>query len=417
MTARLPQSFMLIAGEPSGDRLGAELVAALRTTNELNALPFPPRFFGAGGPLMKAEGVDLALDLTRHSVFGISDALRQYLKFRRFFWQLLRLAESRQPDAVILIDFAGLNRRFARALKNRIRSRLGAFRNWNPRFIYYVSPQVWASRESRARSLAQDIDLLLSIFPFEKDWYRARIPGLRVEFVGNPLVDRFTLDHSRTHRRNSDPLNGIQTSNFESTPASRRPLVLLLPGSRMRELETHMPIMLDAVAMIRTKEKIDARIILPSPELAAWARQRTHLAPDLEVRCETLAHSLPDADLAIASSGTVTMECAFFQIPTVVLYKTSWLTYEIGRRIIRVDSIAMPNIIGGEEIYPELIQHRATPEAISREALRLLNEPELRDRMRMKLKTVIAALGAPGASRRAAEAIIQLWRPSPSCFG
>lgn len=416
MTARLPQSFMLVAGEPSGDRLGAELVTALRSTSELRALPFPPQFFGAGGPLMRAAGVDLAIDLTKHSVFGISDALRQYLKFRRFFRQLLCLSELRHPDAVILIDFAGLNRRFARALKNRIRSRLGTFRNWNPKFVYYVSPQVWASRESRAYSLAQDIDLLLSIFPFEKDWYHARVPGMKVEFVGNPLVDRFKRTRIGKSLRNSGAANGAQNPKPESSPTSHRRLILLLPGSRTRELETHLPIMLGAVSKIQASEKIDARMILPSPELAAWASQRTHLVPDLDIRCEPLADSLPDADLAIASSGTVTMECAFFQIPTVVLYKTSWLTYEIGRRIIKVNFIAMPNIIGGEKIYPELIQHRATADTVSEEALRLLNNPALRERMKMKLARVTASLGGPGASQRAATAIIRLWRTAPCCF-
>ncbi len=172
-----PKTFMLIAGEASGDALAAELVSALNPkVLEVESAPttdvqplhteLAPRFFGAGGVRMAAAGVELAFDLTQHSVIGISDALKNYFKFRRLFNQLLKLAIERQPDAIICVDFSGFNRRFAHAIKQYVRRHLSEFTPWNPRLIQYVSPQVWASRPGRAYQMAKDYDLLLSIFPF-----------------------------------------------------------------------------------------------------------------------------------------------------------------------------------------------------------------------------------------------------------
>src|SRR5439155_16703601 len=164
-----PKSFMLIAGEASGDLLAAELVQALRDefaagepilTHDYQPLyaSLEPRFFGAGGPRMAAAGVDLAFDMTAHSVIGLSDALKKYFKFRRLFDQLYKLTLDREPDAIICVDFAGFNRRFAHAIKEYVRSHLDWFHAWNPKLIQYVSPQVWASREGRAYQMARDYD-------------------------------------------------------------------------------------------------------------------------------------------------------------------------------------------------------------------------------------------------------------------
>jgi lipid-A-disaccharide synthase len=182
---------MLIAGEASGDLLAAELVSALR--GQLFALDArsSPQFFGAGGSKVAAAGVELAFDLTRHSVIGISDVLKNYFKFRRLFNQLLALAIERRPDVVIGVDYGGFNLRFGHAIRQYVRKHPGG---WNPKIVQFVSPQVWASRPGRADLLAADYDLLLSIFPFEKDWYARRAPKLRVEFVGHPMVGRFNSE-------------------------------------------------------------------------------------------------------------------------------------------------------------------------------------------------------------------------------
>jgi lipid-A-disaccharide synthase len=379
-----PKTFMLIAGEASGDLLAAELVATLH-----GKLP-DAKFFGAGGAKMSAVGVELALDLTQHSVIGISDVLKDYFKFRRLFNQLLALAIERKPDVVIGVDYGGFNLRFGHAVKEYVRN--NPFSKWNPKIVQFVSPQVWASRPGRANQLAADYDLLLSIFPFEKDWYAQRVPKLRVEFVGHPMVDRFAKIDGR--RQMAD--------GVKKTPA-----VLLLPGSRKSELQRHLPVMLGALKMIQ--EKLPAakvKMVLPNESLLQLAKS---LGANLEIQIGNLPGALAQADVAIASTGTVTMECAFFGVPTVTLYKTSWLTFQIGIRIVTVKSLTMPNLMADEEVFPEFIQGGATPENLSRAALELLQDELRRTKIKSQLAKVVSSLGEPGAAGRAANAVLSLF--------
>ena len=405
---------MLIAGEASGDLLAAELVSALH-----GQLP-DAQFFGAGGAKMSAAGVELAFDLTQHSVIGISDVLKNILKFRRLFNQLLALAIERKPDVVIGIDFGGFNLRFGQAIKKYVRE--NPFSKWDPKIVQFVSPQVWASRPGRADKLARDYDLLLSIFPFEKAWYAQRVPSLRVEFVGHPMVERMQKEELRMQKSDN----------------SAAPKILLLPGSRKSELQRHLPVMLDALKLIQEKlPAAQAKMVLPNVRLLdelIWilaARTNTairstrpingplagQLANELINKCSPnfsfqigeLPWALAEADVAIASTGTVTMECAFFGVPTVTLYKTSWLTYQIAKRIVTVKSLTMPNLLAGEPVYPEFIQHDATPENLSRAALKLLQDEAQRTKIKAQLAKIIASLGEPGAAGRAANAILSLF--------
>ena len=395
---------MLIAGEASGDTLAAELVTSLspiltefeaQATTDLQPLraSLRPKFFGAGGPKMAAAGVELAFDLTSHAVVGISEVLRNYGKFRRFFDQLLGLARERQPDVIILVDYPGFNLRFAKAVMRHAQCRRGSFGNWNPKIVCYVSPQLWAWHESRVHQIARDVDLMLSIFPFEREWYAKRAPKLRVEYVGHPLVDRY------------------QSAQFKSISSSERnstPLLLLLPGSRARELNEHLVVMLETVERIAGTRPIRAQMVLPNQDLVRQAKRYFPVRLNLEVTSSGLEQGLRDADLAIASSGTVTMECAFFGVPTVVIYKTSWSNYWLAKHFLKVEFLAMPNLLANEEIYPELIQQEATAEGIAAEALNLLNDGSRRSAIKSKLRTVIQSLGSPGASFRAARAIVRL---------
>ncbi len=394
---------MLIAGEPSGDLLAAELVEAIRS--EMAAGPpvpttdyqplrtsLEPRFFGAGGPRMSAAGVDITFDLSAHSVIGVSDVFRNLLKFWSFFRRLQRLALDREPDAIICVDFSGFNRRFAHAVKAHVRKHHDWFHDWNPRLIQYISPQVWASRPGRARHMARDYDLLLSIFPFEKDWYAQHTPGFRVEFVGHPMLDRYATVEKRTSPRDS------------ATP----PIVVLLPGSRPGELARHLPVLLPAVEkMLAAMPGLHSRMVLPNEPLAVQAK--SFAAPaSLKIQVGGLIEVLTNADLAIASTGTVTMECAYFGVPTVALYKTSWSNYQIGKRVVKVRFLAMPNLLANEEVFPEFVQDAATPDKIAEAGLALLRDQERRARTRAKLAEIIASLSGPGANRRAARAILKL---------
>lgn len=375
----IPKTFMLIAGETSGDLLASELVSALR---ELSP---DAKYFGAGGPKMSAAGVDLAFDMTQHAVTGVTDVLKNILKFRRLFNQLLATALERKPDAIIGIDYGGFNLRFGHAVKEQVRRHPGV---WNPKIIQFVSPQVWASRPGRANRLEADYDLLLSIFPFEKDWYAQRVPKLRVEFVGHPMLDR-------SQRPAASSRTGMP------------PRVLLLPGSRKSELQRHLPAMVGALKLIRAKmPSVEARMVLPNELLASLAQ-----SPEMnvEIQIGRLPDALARADVAIASTGTVTMECAFFGLPAVTLYKTSRLTYEIGKRLVTVKSLTMPNLLAAETVYPEFIQDDATPENLAGAALELLQDQARREKIKLRLAQIIASLGEPGATQRAALAVLSLF--------
>jgi lipid-A-disaccharide synthase len=404
-----PKTFMLIAGEASGDLLAAELVSALLAASKSSEDGRAPQFFGAGGTKMSAAGVELAFDLTQHSVIGISDVLKNYFKFRRLFNQLLALAIERKPDVVIGVDYGGFNLRFGHAVKEYVRN--NPFSKWNPKIVQFVSPQVWASRPGRADKLAADYDLLLSIFPFEKDWYAQRVPQLRVEFVGHPMVERMKSE--------------LRSQKSEVSATS--PKILLLPGSRKSELKKHIPIFYEAARLIRMSNKTaNFLMVLPNQSLAdlaktIWDSKWTvpfsvekkdfhELARALNFQIGNLPSALTQADVAIASTGTVTMECAFFGVPTVTLYKTSWFTYEIAKRIVTVKSLTMPNILASEEIYPEFVQGDATPEHISRAALELLQDESRRTKIKAQLAKIVSSLGEPGAAGRAATAILSLFK-------
>jgi lipid-A-disaccharide synthase len=374
---------MLIAGEASGDLLAAELVSALR-----EKLP-DAKFFGAGGAKMSAAGVELSFDMTQHAVIGFTDVLKNYFKFRRLFHQLLALAIERKPDVIIGVDYGGFNLRFGHAIKEFARYDSG---DWHPKIVQFVSPQVWASRPARADLLARDYDLLLSIFPFEKNWYAKRAPQLRVEFVGNPLVDRLKAE---SEKRKAE------------IKVKESPTVLLLPGSRGSEVEKHFAILMAALELIQEKlPEAKGLVIFPNESLAKSVK----IDEGLEFRVGNLPEALAQADVAIASTGTVTMECAFFGVPTVTLYKTSWLTYEIGKRLVTVKSLTMPNLMAGEEVFPEFIQSAATLEKIAAAALELLQNESRRQKIKLQLKKIIASLGEPGAANRAASAILNLFK-------
>jgi lipid-A-disaccharide synthase len=432
-----PLKIMLVAGEPSGDQLAAELVTALRS--EL-ATRFPdqePVFFGAGGPKMAAAGVTLRLDLTQHSVIGLIEVLKRYRQFKRIFDDLVSYALEQRPDVVIGVDFGGFNLRFAKALKTRIgratapsvgqaddgaaKAAAGQGQGvageapssaastpaarqemssdlWRPKLVQFVSPQVWASRPGRAGTIAATHDLLLSIFPFEKAWYAKRHPKLKVEFVGHPAADRFAGQGSTF---------GVE--RYGLTVPDSKIRVLVLPGSRLSELKRHLPVVLAAAKQLRAQTGCDVSMVLPNEALMAFAMPFIKAVDcTLEIQTGGLEEELRRATVAIASTGTVTMECAYFGVPTVALYKTSWSTYQIGKRIVTVKYLAMPNILADEIVFPEFIQSAATPENLAAATLELLNNPRRRQAVQETLGRIVRSLGEPGAARRAATAVADL---------
>ena len=229
---------MMSAGEASGDLLAAEWVRSFRAI----AGPVPPIFFGAGGANMAAAGVELSVDLTRHALIGIP-TYGQYRRLRHIRDALIAEAVRRQPDLFIGVDFFGFNGSLAREIRAASSDATRPFHNWRPKIVQYVSPQVWASRPGRAQRMSQSHDLLLSILPFEKEWYRQQAPTLRVEFVGHPLADR--------HRH--------RPIRQEAIPRA----IVLLPGSRKGELLRHLPLVLEAGERLKREFGVVARLNLP----------------------------------------------------------------------------------------------------------------------------------------------------------
>jgi lipid-A-disaccharide synthase len=393
---------MVIAGEASGDVLAAELVLALR---RMFPVPCdPPAFFGAGGPRMAAAGVDLAFDMTAHSIIGLWEAVQRYRHFRTLMDRLLDLACSRLPDVIVCVDFSGFNRRFVQALRRRIGSAGRPFHNWHPKIVQYVSPQVWASRPGRAQGMDQDYDLLLSLFPFEAAWYARRAPRLKVTFVGHPIADRYrgVPNLARPMTAPAAIAPGLPA------PTTEEPTVAILPGSRVSELARHLPVMLEAWGELsRRHPEARAVMVLPDQNLQDLARSFSPPA-HMTLQVGGLDQVLSIARVAIASTGTVTLECAWFGVPTVALYRTSWSTYQIGRRLVTVRFLAMPNLLANEVLFPELIQDAATPDAIAAAAGSFLNDSQACDRLRARLLALMDSLGGPGASERAARAILEL---------
>ena len=378
---------MILAGEPSGDALAADLVSEIRRA--IGKGDLIPSFFGIGGPKLKDAGVDLLENMTRLTVFGLFAVARRFFHFKRIFRRVLEEAKQRQPKWIILVDYGGFNLRFAKALRSWSDRKANLFTNWTPRIVYYVPPQVWASREGRAAVLASTVDLVISIFPFEKDWYRKRFPNLPVRYVGDPMATRF--------RHFSSPANA-------SALSGSLPQIALLPGSRPQEIRRHLPLMLEAFEKLRRHQKCQATVVAPHPDL--MQRFQTMLPSDVKLQIGNAAEVLQRSTVAIAASGAVTRECAYLRVPTVVIYKLPWLDYQIAKRAVKIRHIAMPNILAGETIFPELIQNAATPQAIAREAVRLLDSKE-RVRITAALERVTLSLDSPGASRQAAREIIE----------
>ena len=330
---------------------------------------------------MAAAGQDQLFDMTAHAVLGLVEVLKKYYKFRKFRDQILDLAKRERPDAVVLIDSSGFNLRLSPSLRRDLPG---------TRMIYFVSPQVWASRAGRVKTIQRDIDLLLAILPFEKAWYEKAAPGFNVQWVGHPVLDRI--------RKNDE---------VEPNPN----LIALLPGSRRTEVEKHLPVLWDA-ALLMGRERPGLKFVLlaPNEAIQKYAQEMVakFAAPNFDFECNVgyaISH-LSRCSLALVASGTASLECALVGIPQIVIYRVHPITYFAGKRVVKVKYLSLINVMANEAIVPEFIQDALEPNAVAKEALELLNNPQRREAMKRSVAQVVATLGEPGASKRAAEAIL-----------
>ncbi len=365
----------LVAGEASGDARGAELMGALREQAP------GVEFFGAGGPQMRSLAGGEFFDWADEAVVGLWDVLKKYGYFRAQFRRMLGEIDRLRPDALVLIDYPGFNLRLAKAVRARMPE---------VKIIDYISPQVWAWNRGRIPEMARYLDLMLCIFPFEKPLYEAS--GLHTEFVGHPMLDSLAAKRLGIERE--------------------RDLVALLPGSRGKEVRKIFPAMLGAARLMR--ERQPALRFAAAAASESLASEMRALAGDVCAVSVGTAHDLMQrAATGMVCSGTATLESAYFGLPMVILYKVAWLTWVVGKRLVRVPHLGMPNILAGREIVREFLQDDAQPENIADAALALVNDDGARTAQQRELAAVIAQLGEPGAGIRAAQCILRSLSPSP----
>lgn len=376
---------MIVAGEPSGDAHAAALVRALRDA----ATGMRLEFFGATGPMLRAAGVNSVVNSDDLSILGLIEIGGALPKFWRAFKELKRAALEKKPDAVILVDWPDFNLRLARSLHRH-----------GLKVIYYISPQLWAWRSYRAKTIQRDVDLMLAILPFEPDWY-ARRGIAHVEFVGHPLVGEV---HARYGREEFCQFNELNTT---------QPIISLLPGSRSKELHRILPPMLDAAAII-SQQRPDVQFVLvvaPSRStkeareiISAWRG----VVPlnTLRITQHETREALLASDAVALASGTVTLEAALLGTPMVIVYKESAINWHTLGRLITIDHYGLVNLIAGRRIVTELMQDELNGTRLASELLALLDNRKNQD-VRALLHEVAHQLGEGGASRRAAAAVLR----------
>lgn len=368
---------MIVAGEPSGDAHAAALVKALRERAELD-------LFGATGPLMRDAGVATVVNSDELAIMGIVEVGRVFSKFLKAFRQLKAAAIERKPDAVVLVDWPEFNLRLASSLHRR-----------GLKVIYYISPQLWAWRPRRVNQIKRDVDLLLSILPFEVDWYKQHDVE-HVEFVGHPLSGEVKARYGREEfcRRNDlDP---------------SRPIVSFLPGSRHKELQRILPPMLDAIERLRHARPDVQPVVVIAPsrtEAETRAILFRHQSDELKLVQQQTREALAASNAAAIASGTATLEAALLETPMVIVYKESTINWHTLGRLITVSHYGLVNLVAREEIATELMQKDLTGENLTAKLLELL-DPQTNKAMRERLHEIAHKLGEPGASSRAADLIL-----------
>ncbi|MEM6706557.1 MAG: lipid-A-disaccharide synthase [Acidobacteriota bacterium] len=375
-------NLLIVAGEASGDLHGAHLLA------ELKRLGVDVETWGVGGDRLIAEGLQPVAHSGDVGVVGLAEVLRELPKIRGVFNDLLKEAQARRPTGAVLIDFPDFNLRLAKQLKA-----LGI------PVVYYVSPQVWAWRRGRVRTIAERVDRMLTLFDFEVDFYREH--GVSAVHVGHPIVEEVP-----------ETLRADPAAPRDDVPAR----IALLPGSRRSEVTRLLPVLLQATASLAQTRKVEA-VLIEAPTvpralieecLASYPTGQARVVRRTEDRLAAVS----ECDLALCASGTATLEIGLLEVPMIVVYRLASLTYAIAKRLVKVDHVALVNLVLGGRVAPELLQGEAEPASIAATADALLSDVGRRRAMQTRLAELRTALGTPGASQRAAREVIDAfpWR-------
>ncbi|MDD2866073.1 MAG: lipid-A-disaccharide synthase [Candidatus Omnitrophica bacterium] len=377
----MPKKILIIAGEASGDLHASELLVELKKQ-------YPGLYaFGLGGEKLKNAGADILMDLTRLAVVGFFEILKNYWKFRRIFYDVLKKTDAVKPDAAVLVDYPGFNLKLAAELKKR-----------GIKVIYFISPQVWAWGGKRVDFIRSHIDLMLVLFKFEEILYGGRTDsGFRVKFVGHPLLD--AIRPTKTPQQLMDEFGLRRTGRT----------IALLPGSRMKEVTQLLPVMLKSAQAIFRKEPQAQFLICRAPTIPRQVIkdliETTNIDFPYKVLENETYNGLEASDFAIVASGTATLETAILNKPMVIVYKVSLLTWLLAKLLIKIPYIGLVNVVAGEKIVPELVQFDATPKKIASTVLSILGDKQKMEKIHAELYALKNTLGIPGACRRAAEEI------------
>ena len=371
---------LVVAGEASGDQHGAALVGALQRRDPTL------RFFGMGGKRLGERGVELLFGAHEVNVMGLVEVLPKIPRILRVMKGLEDAARQRRPALAILVDIPDFNLRLAKKLKAQ-----------GIRVAYYVSPMIWAWRTSRVRQIARVVDEMLCILPFEEEFYRRH--GVRARFVGSPVVEQV-------------PQPDTASAFRQQLGLADRPTLALLPGSRMSEIRRILPVMVESAKALLA-ERPDLQVVVP----VAPTIERAEITSRFEGSGVTpiiVEGRAPEAvgasDAAIVASGTATLEAGLMLRPFVVVYKMSWLTYLVGRLMLKVAHVSLVNLLANKRIVPELLQHEMTAVKILAEPRRVWSDGPERTRMVTELAAVRTSLGGAGAADKAADAVLELLR-------
>ncbi len=379
LSAAAPRRVLLVAGEASGDLHGADLLRALR-------LRLPGvEVFGLGGEHLRAGGMHTVADAREVATVGIVEGMGRLRTLVRIYRALARRLRTEKPDLCILIDFPEFNLRLARVARAA-----------GVPVLYYIGPQVWAWRRGRVRKIARLVDRLAVVFPFEPGLYEPWLPA--VEFVGHPLLDRVQATRGRDDTLRAHGLD----------PARRT--VLLLPGSRPKEIDYILPHLLDAARALARSGDYQFPLALAHTLDRADVEARVRLAgAPVSVIAGDLYNLIAAADIALVASGTATLECALLECPMVIVYRLSPATFALGRLLVRgVEHVGMPNIVAGRAVVPELLQGDVTGARIAAAAAAILDDPQRRSAIQAGLRDVRQRLGRGGAADRAAAIAVEM---------
>ncbi len=367
---------LIICGEPSGELHAANLVQAIKQINPAVEIS------GIGSDLLHNADVDVFYDIRGLTALGLFDVFKKLPRFLRLKRFLLKKIEREKPDAVIFVDFSGFNLRLAKAINNRVAT------------IYYIGPQVWASREGRVKTIKKYISKLIVIFPFEKEFYKRH--GIDADFVGHPLLDIVSPTLSKNEF--------LQEFGF----SPQKKTIALLPGSRKSEINYILPVMLKAAVEIQKKVNNVQFLIAKPPhlDLKLYTRKMDSFKLNLKIIEDRTYDCLQAADFALVASGTATLEAAILETPLVVIYKMGLLNYLLYKPQVKVPYIGMVNIVAGKKIAEEFIQFGTKPKKIADFVSDTLNNPQRLATLKQNLSPIKTYLEEGGASLRAARIIV-----------